>query len=80
MSVLPPPILFLAWLGALIPRVGVALEEPAQPAIDQRQIQAATLLDEAIDADQGSGIAAAVQRMLRRLPARDDWHCYRKVI
>ena len=60
MSVLPPPILFLAWLGALIPRVGVALEEPAQPAIDQRQIQAATLLDEAIDADQGSGIAAAV--------------------
>lgn len=27
-----------------------------------------------------SGIAAAVQRMLRRLPARDDWHCYRKVI
>ena len=27
-----------------------------------------------------SGIAAAVQRMLRRLPARDDWHCYRKVV
>ena len=26
------------------------------------------------------GISAAVQRMLRRLPARDDWHCYRKVI
>ncbi|MCB1263839.1 MAG: ESX secretion-associated protein EspG [Mycobacterium sp.] len=27
-----------------------------------------------------SGIASAVQRMLRRLPARDDWHCYRKVV
>jgi hypothetical protein len=27
-----------------------------------------------------SAIAPAVQRMLRGLPARDDWHCYRKVI
>lgn len=27
-----------------------------------------------------TGIAAAISRMLRQLPAGDDWHCYRKVV
>jgi hypothetical protein len=27
-----------------------------------------------------SNIAAAVQKMLRRLPAQDNWHSYRKAV